>query len=116
MESGTYEIIRNRLVSAGNELRSRLGQLNEARRELAGEGVDFGEPSLGMMVEVPSAAIAVDEFDADFYSIGSNDLVQYVPAAGRDAAWARDDRTPPVGLRGLDRCRLVLRPAGCRSG
>lgn len=36
MESGTYEIIRNRLVSAGNELRSRLGQLNEARREVFG--------------------------------------------------------------------------------
>ena len=36
MESGTYEIIRNRLVSAGNELRSRLGKLNEARREVFG--------------------------------------------------------------------------------
>ncbi len=37
-----------------------------------------------MMVEVPSAAVAPDLFDAAFYSIGSNDLTQYVMAAGRD--------------------------------
>ena len=36
------------------------------------------------MVEVPAAAIAVDLFDAAFFSIGSNDLTQYVTAAGRD--------------------------------
>ena len=39
-----------------------------------------------MMVEVPAAAIAIDLFDADFFSIGSNDLTQYVTAAGRDIA------------------------------
>jgi phosphotransferase system enzyme I (PtsI) len=39
---------------------------------------------------VPSAAIAIDRFDADFYSIGSNDLVQYVVAAGRDIAAVAD--------------------------
>ena len=54
-----------------------------------------------MMVEVPSAAIAVDEFDADFYSIGSNDLAQYVTACGRDVS----------GLGDLARsdCTAVLR-------
>jgi phosphotransferase system enzyme I (PtsI) len=36
------------------------------------------------MVEVPAAAIAADLFDAEFFSIGSNDLAQYVAAAGRD--------------------------------
>jgi phosphotransferase system enzyme I (PtsI) len=41
-------------------------------------------PLVGMMVEVPAAAIAIEEFDADFYSIGSNDLIQYVMAASRD--------------------------------
>jgi phosphotransferase system enzyme I (PtsI) len=38
------------------------------------------------MVEVPAAAIAIDRFDAAFFSIGSNDLTQYVTAAGRDMA------------------------------
>ena len=37
------------------------------------------------MVEVPAAALAIDRFDADFYSIGSNDLVQYVTACDRGA-------------------------------
>jgi phosphotransferase system enzyme I (PtsI) len=37
-----------------------------------------------MMVEVPAAALAIAGFEADFYSIGSNDLVQYVTASSRD--------------------------------
>jgi len=39
---------------------------------------------LGMMVEVPAAAICIERFDAEFFSIGSNDLTQYVTAAARD--------------------------------
>ena len=37
------------------------------------------------MIEVPAAALAIERFDADFYSIGSNDLVQYVTACDRGA-------------------------------
>jgi phosphotransferase system enzyme I (PtsI) len=48
-----------------------------------------------MMVETPAAALTAAAFDADFYSIGSNDLTQYVMAAARDnaatAALARPD-------------------------
>jgi phosphotransferase system enzyme I (PtsI) len=44
-------------------------------------------PPLGIMVEVPSVAIAPELFaDAAFFSIGSNDLTQYVMAAARDNA------------------------------
>jgi phosphotransferase system enzyme I (PtsI) len=39
-----------------------------------------------MMVEVPAAALAIEHFDAAFYSIGTNDLVQYATAAARDTA------------------------------
>jgi len=39
---------------------------------------------------VPAAALAIDLFDADFFSIGSNDLTQYVMAAGRDIASVAD--------------------------
>ena len=53
--------------------------------ELQAEGVEARMPALGMMVEVPAAALTVEHFSADFYSIGSNDLVQYVMAAGRDS-------------------------------
>ena len=43
-----------------------------------------------MMVEVPAAAIAIERFDADFFSIGSNDLTQYVMAAARDNSAVAD--------------------------
>jgi phosphoenolpyruvate-protein phosphotransferase (PTS system enzyme I) len=52
--------------------------------ELRAEGHEAAMPPVGMMVEVPAAAIAVEDFIADFYSIGSNDLIQYVMAASRD--------------------------------
>jgi phosphotransferase system enzyme I (PtsI) len=58
--------------------------------ELVAEGVPAGMPKLGMMVEVPAAALNIAAFDADFFSIGSNDLVQYVTAAGRDCESVRE--------------------------
>jgi phosphoenolpyruvate-protein phosphotransferase (PTS system enzyme I) len=63
-------------------------------RELHGEGVAAAVPPIGMMVEVPAAAIAVEDFDADFYSIGSNDLIQYVMAASRDEPQLADLARP----------------------
>jgi phosphoenolpyruvate-protein phosphotransferase (PTS system enzyme I) len=65
------------------EVRRMLGAVIE---ELSREGKAARMPVLGMMVEVPAAAIAIDRFAADFFSIGSNDLVQYVTATGRDCA------------------------------
>jgi phosphotransferase system enzyme I (PtsI) len=53
--------------------------------ELRTEGCAAALPPLGIMVETPAAAIAVDLIPADFFSIGSNDLTQYVMAASRDA-------------------------------
>ncbi len=61
----------------------------EAARALLGaeaEALSLLPPPLGMMVEVPAAALSVADFAADFYSIGSNDLTQYVTAAARDIA------------------------------
>ncbi len=52
--------------------------------ELAAAGVAAARPALGMMVEVPAAALNVGAFAAEFVSIGSNDLIQYVMAASRD--------------------------------
>jgi len=89
------------MVTAPQELTAARAVLNEARRDLTDQGAEFGDPALGMMVEVPSAAIAIDEFDADFYSIGSNDLVQYVTASGRDVAGLGDLARPD--------CTAVLR-------
>jgi len=62
--------------------------------ELRGEGQAAGMPPLGMMVEVPAAALTVEDFNADFYSIGSNDLIQYVMAASRDEPQLADLARP----------------------
>ena len=59
-------------------------------------------PPLGIMVETPAAAVAIDLIPADFYSIGSNDLTQYVMAASRDAGGrvaALNDPLHPAVLR-----------------
>ena len=85
-------------AAAGGELKVMLpmvtkpDELEEARRLLSAEvralrsaGIDAAMPRLGMMVEVPAAALTIEAFDADFYSIGTNDLTQYVLAAARDS-------------------------------
>src|SRR5437899_4719097 len=54
---------------------------------LKNDGVPFREEiPVGVMMEVPSAALCIDTFlpEVDFVSIGSNDLIQYVMAADRD--------------------------------
>ncbi len=63
------------------EVRTIMGQMIAA---LDREGLEHGQPPLGMMVEVPAAALMAADFAADFYSIGSNDLIQYTMAAARD--------------------------------
>jgi phosphotransferase system enzyme I (PtsI) len=67
--------------------------------ERTGEAVP--RPKLGIMVEVPAAAITIERFDAAFFSIGSNDLTQYVTAAGRDMEDVADlaDPTNPAVIR-----------------
>ena len=68
-------------------------ELTEARRMMLAEiadlqraGVPCATPRMGIMVEVPAAALTAGSFDADFYSIGSNDLIQYATACARDNA------------------------------
>ena len=72
------------MVTLPQEL-SRVRELLEIEiAALAAAGTAVGRPIVGMMVEVPAAAITADQFDAGFFSIGSNDLAQYVSAVGRD--------------------------------
>jgi phosphotransferase system enzyme I (PtsI) len=68
--------------------------LEETLEELRREGREAQMPPLGMMVEVPAAALAIEDFNADFFSIGSNDLIQYVAAASRDEPQLADLARP----------------------
>jgi phosphotransferase system enzyme I (PtsI) len=74
------------MVTVPEELEAARTLLEAEIATFARAGAPVPRPALGIMVEVPAAAIAVDCFDAAFFSIGSNDLTQYVTAAGRDMA------------------------------
>ena len=72
------------MIALPDELAQCRLLLVQAVREVSASGGPAVLPPLGMMVEVPAAALCVADFDADFYSIGSNDLLQYLMAASRD--------------------------------
>ena len=72
------------MVTIPAELEAARRMLADEAQALALAGIPVRTPELGIMVEVPAAAIAIDRFEAAFFSIGSNDLTQYVTAAGRD--------------------------------
>src|SRR5205085_3012779 len=64
--------------------------LDEEVAALKEKGVACARPPLGIMIEVPAAALCAEDFDAAFYSIGSNDLTQYTMAAARDIGSVAD--------------------------
>jgi phosphotransferase system enzyme I (PtsI) len=74
------------MVTVPGELAAAQRILDDALAALAAEGMACARPPLGIMVEVPAAALSIAEFDAAFFSIGSNDLTQYVTASARDVA------------------------------
>lgn len=87
------------MVTVPAELEAARALLLGAVADLRAAGVACALPPLGIMVEVPAAALAPDRFDAAFYSIGSNDLTQYVTASARDigaVAALADPRNPGV--------------------
>lgn len=89
------------MVGVPGEMVRVRGLIAEVRADLSSSGTPHGTAAIGMMVEIPAAALTLDHFETDFVSIGSNDLVQYTLAASRDAdlGAALSDAANPAVLR-----------------
>ena len=105
------------MISAPAELREACAIVEEVRAELAGEGAAFDpDVRIGAMIEVPAAVMVADQLarEADFFSIGTNDLVQYAMAADRTNARVASLADPfqPAVLRMLAHTIEAGRAAG----
>ncbi len=78
------------MVTVPSELDRAAAMLDEEAAALQANGIACARPPLGIMVEVPAAALRAGDFAAAFYSIGSNDLTQYTMAAARDVGAVAD--------------------------
>jgi phosphocarrier protein FPr len=102
------------MVSDITELRQARALVEEVRAELGGP-----EVQIGIMIEVPSAALMADQFapEIDFFSIGTNDLTQYTLAIDRahPALAAKHDGLHPAVLRLIDQTIQAAHRCGKRA-
>jgi phosphotransferase system enzyme I (PtsI) len=108
------------MIASVWELRKCREFAGEVRAELAEQGVPLGETELGIMIETPAAALCAEELarEADFFSVGTNDLTQYTLALDRQNARLEPflDTRHPALLRLLEMIAGSANRAGIWAG
>jgi phosphocarrier protein FPr len=109
------------MVSTTDEVRAAKAIMREAQSELGQARIAFDDAvKVGIMIEVPAAAAMADQLagEVSFFSIGSNDLSQYVMAADRTNARVASiaDHYQPAVLRMIQQTVRAARQAGIKVG
>ena len=109
------------LVTSLEEIRGARALLEQCKSELEAEGLPYDKDiSLGIMVETPAAALIADLLaqESDFFSIGTNDLTQYVMAVDRGNAKVEKLYTTfhPAVLRSIRNVIQAAKQAGIPVG
>jgi len=108
------------MIATLDEFRQAKIITEECIEELKSQGIKTGSPKLGIMIETPAAALLAREFaaEADFFSIGTNDLTQYTLAADRGSQRVSGlyDPLNPAVLRLMSLTCEAAEEAGISAG
>lgn len=108
------------MIISVDEVRRARAIADEVRQELKEAGIPFGDVSVGIMIETPAAAVMSRELakEVDFFSIGTNDLIQYTLAIDRqnEKLDAYYDARHPAVLRLIEFVARNAHEEGCWVG